>query len=87
MTDTHEPSPELAPSPIRRVFAANPMDRVIPLLSTEGPRKRRSRARTLSLMRKLCAAVVAAIIVVLALASVLDETDPGHGASRAVSVR
>ena len=89
MTDTPEPSPEVAAPPpsIARLLAANPMDRVVPLLSTEAPpRRRRTRARALSLVRKLCAAVIAAIIVVLALASVLDETEPGQ-ASRAVSVR
>jgi hypothetical protein len=89
MTDTPEPSPEAAPpTPIPRILAANPLDRVVPLLSAEvPPRRRRTRARTLSLVRKLCAAVVAAIIVVLALASVLDETEPGQASSRAVSVR
>jgi hypothetical protein len=89
MTDTPEPSPEaVAPPPPVRIFAANPMDRVVPVLSTEPPKRRTwTRARTFAVARKLCAAVIAAIIVVLALASVLDEIAPGQGPSRPVSMR
>lgn len=88
MAETHEPSPEAAPPPRVRVFAADPVDRVVPVLSIEPPKKKTwTRARTLAVVRKLCVAVAAAIIAMLAFAALLDETEPGRSSSGPVSVR
>jgi hypothetical protein len=88
MTDTEvdQPAPEVAPEPRARMLAADPYERVVPLLSTELPKKRKRR-RAGGVIRKVCAAVIAAFIVLCALVALVDETEPGHRSSLSGSIR
>jgi hypothetical protein len=87
-TDVDQPSPEAAPPPRTRRLAADPMDRVVPVLSTEPPKglpRRPGRAGAVA--RKVCATLIAAFIILCALVALVDETDPGHRSSLSGSMR
>lgn len=90
MTDTEvdQPPAEAEPPPRPRRLAADPMDRVVPMLSTELPKRQvRRKGRAGAVVRKVCATLVAAFIILCALVAIVDEADPGHRSSLSGSVR
>jgi hypothetical protein len=89
-TDVDQPSPtEPAPPPPPRILAADPFDRVVPVLSTEPPKRKRrgTGRRVLGAARTACAVVLAAVIVLFALAALVDESEPSRSPSQSGSMR
>ena len=82
--------PELAqPAPARRRFAADPEERVVPVLSAEPPpRKNPKVARNLKVAKKVGVAVVAAVFAVILLAFIAERPDePVRAPTQSSSMR
>jgi hypothetical protein len=83
---THEP---MRPAPARHSFAADPDERLAPVLSVEPPpRKSPKVARGLAIAKKMCMAVVAAVLAVILLAFIADRPDqPVRAPTQSPSMR
>jgi len=58
---------------------ADPDDRPVVVLSSEPTRRRRKAGRALAVVRKMCLAVVVAMLSLMVLAAIVDESDPPRG--------